>query len=250
MKKFGLLGRKLQHSYSPKIHKYFDEYEYLLYEKEPEELSSFLKNLDLDGLNVTIPYKKEVIKHCTNLSAKAKSIGAVNTIIKEKNGELTGYNTDYYGFLYMLNTINASVKNKKAIVLGSGGASLTCQTVLDDLGAKEIVVISTKSEENNYLNIQKHFDAQIIVNATPVGMYPKVNECLIDLKKFKKCEAVLDLIYNPSQTLLLKQANELEIKNANGLSMLIAQAKQSAELFTLKEIDDSIIDEITKDFII
>ena len=247
MKKFGLLGRKLGHSYSPQIHKFFYNNEYKLYEKEPEEIEQFLKSGELDGMNVTIPYKKDVIPYCTRLSDTAEKIGAVNTIVKEADGSLTGYNTDYYGFLYMLKAAKAEVKGKKAIVLGDGGASLTCQTVLKDLEAGSITVISLFSDENNYDNIYKHYDAQIIVNATPVGMYPNVNESIIDLKPFTKCEAVLDIIYNPKKTMLLKQADELGINNANGILMLIAQAKQSAEFFTGEKIDDSIIEKIAEE---
>lgn len=246
MKKFGLLGRKLSHSYSPQIHKFFDNYEYKLYEKEPEELNKFLTCCELDGMNVTIPYKKDVIKYCSSLSKQAEKIGAVNTLVKNSDGTFKGYNTDYFGFLYMIKSINAKIKSKKAIVLGTGGASLTCQAVLEDLEAKEIVVIS-RNGENNYNNIDKHFDAQVIVNATPVGMYPNIDNSIIDLACFENCETVLDLIYNPEKTMLLKQAEELSLNYSNGLSMLIAQAKQSAEYFLDKTIDDKIIEEISKE---
>lgn len=247
MKKFGLLGRKLGHSYSPQIHKFFYENEYRLYEREPDELETFLKSSELDGMNVTIPYKKDVIPYCNKLSYTAEKIGAVNTIVKEADGTLTGYNTDYFGFEYMIKASGADVNGKKAIVLGDGGASLTCQTVLKDMGVGSLTVISLFSDENNYDNIHKHYDAQIIVNATPVGMYPNVNESIIDLKPFTECEAVLDIIYNPKKTMLLKQADELCIKNANGILMLIAQAKQSAEFFTGKKIADSIIPKIAEE---
>lgn len=246
MKKFGLLGRKLGHSYSPQIHKFFYDYDYKLYEKEPEDLNNFLTNCDLDGMNVTIPYKKDVIKYCSSLSKQAEKIGAVNTLVKKSDGSFSGYNTDYFGFLYMIKSIGAEIKSKKAIVLGTGGASLTCQAVLDDLGAKEIIVIS-RNGENNYKNIDKHYDAQVIVNATPVGMYPNVNDSVIDLATFEKCETVLDLIYNPEKTILLKQAESFGLNYSNGLSMLIAQAKQSAEYFLNKTIDDKIIEKISKE---
>lgn len=246
MKKFGLLGRKLSHSYSPQIHKFFDNYEYKLYEKEPEDLDKFLLDCELDGMNVTIPYKKDVIKYCSSLSKQAEKIGAVNTLVKKADGSFSGYNTDYFGFLYMIKSINADIKSKKAIVLGTGGASLTCQAVLDDLGAKEIIVIS-RNGENNYKNIANHYDAQVIVNATPVGMYPNVNDSILDLSHFKSCETVLDLIYNPEKTMLLKQAENLGLNYSNGLSMLIAQAKQSAEYFLDKTIDDEIIEKISKE---
>ena len=247
MKKFGLLGRKLGHSYSPQIHALIGDYDYKLYEKEPEEVEEFVKSGELKGMNVTIPYKKDVIPFCDRLSSQAKKIGAVNVIIREDDGSLTGHNTDYYGFQYMIKAANADVKGKKAIVLGDGGASLTVQTVLKDLGAKSIGVISLFDDENNYDNLYKHYDAQIIVNATPVGMYPNVNDKIIDLEPFTRCEAVLDLIYNPKKTMLLKQADELCISNANGILMLIAQAKKGAEYFFNKEIDDSIIEKIAEE---
>ena len=242
---FGLLGRKLSHSYSPKIHTFFGNYKYELIEKEPENLAEFFENKDFLGINVTIPYKKDVIKYCDELSPIASKIGAVNTIVN-KNGKLYAHNTDYFGFSYMIKKAEIDVKNKKAIVLGSGGASVTCCAVLKDLGACEVVVISRKGE-NNYNNIGKHFDAEIIVNATPVGMYPNVNESIIDLADFKNCEGVLDLIYNPDKTLLLKQAERLNIKFSNGLSMLIAQAKESAEWFLDKKIDNEIIEQAEKE---
>lgn len=246
MKKIGLLGRKLGHSYSPLIHKFFYDNEYFLYEKEPEEVESFLKSGLLDGMNVTIPYKKTVIPFCDKLSETAKKIGAVNTIVKEVDGTLTGYNTDYYGFEYMIKSAGADIGGKKAVVLGNGGASLTCQCVLKDLGAREIVVFDLDGE-NTYDDLPKHYDGEIIVNATPVGMYPNVNDSITDLMPFKNCECVLDLIYNPKKTKLLKQADELGIKNANGILMLIAQAKKSAEFFSGEKIDDSIIEKIAKE---
>ncbi len=245
---FGLLGRKLSHSYSPQIHSFFGDYKYELFEKEPCELSSFFYSKNFKGINVTIPYKKDVIKYCDELSSVAKQLSSVNTIVNT-NGRLFGYNTDFFGFSYMIKKAKIDVENKKAIVLGSGGASVTCCAVLKNLDAKEVIVIS-RNGENNYYNLNKHFDAQIIVNATPVGMYPNVNESIIDLNDFEKCEGVFDLIYNPDKTLFLQQAEQLNIKFSNGLSMLIAQAKQSAELFLDKIIDDNIIEKIEKEFIL
>ena len=192
---------------------------------------------------MTIPYKKDVIAHLTYLSDIAKRIGSVNTIVRKADG-LYGYNTDQYGFMYMVKRTGVDVTGKKAIVLGSGGASLTVIDVLSELGASEIVVIS-RAGENNYENISRHYDAEIIVNATPVGMYPNNGECKLDLSKFTKCICVLDIVYNPSLTELLLQAEKLEIPFENGLSMLVAQAKRAAELFTDTVISDSVIPEIT-----
>lgn len=244
--KCGLLGRKLDHSYSPQIHSFLGDYEYKLYEVEPEDLPAFMNSGELDAFNVTIPYKKDVIPFCKRLSDSAEKIGAVNTIVKEKDGSLTGYNTDYYGFVSMIAHSGAVIKDKKAIVLGNGGASLTCQCVLKDMEASEIVVFDLVGE-NTFDDLYKHYDAEVIVNATPVGMYPNINDCLVDLKNFTKCGAVLDLIYNPSKTKLLLQADELNIPNANGLLMLIAQAKKASEFFTGTKIDDRIIEKIARE---
>ena len=240
--KCGLLGRKLGHSYSPQIHAQLKDYDYKIFEVLPEDLEKFLKSNDFHGINVTIPYKKDIIPYLTKLSDTAKRIGSVNTVVRKADG-LYGYNTDHYGFMYMVKRTGTDVRGKKAIVLGSGGASLTVVDVLETLGAAEVIVIS-RSGENNYENISKHFDADIIVNATPVGMYPNNGESLIDLAQFKKCICVLDIVYNPSLTALLLQAKKLNIPYENGLSMLVAQAKMAAELFTDSVISDSVIPEI------
>ena len=239
----GLLGRKLGHSYSPQIHAQLGSYDYKLFEVEPENLESFLKSGSFDAINVTTPYKKDVIPYLTYMSDTAKRIGSVNTIVRRADG-LYGYNTDCYGFMYMLKSTGVDVSGKKAIVLGSGGASLTVIDVLRSFGAGEIVVIS-RTGENNYQNISHHYDAQIIVNATPVGMYPHNGERLIDLSCFKNCRCVLDIIYNPAMTALLLQAEELRIPHTNGLSMLVAQAKRASELFCDITLPDSLIPEIT-----
>lgn len=235
----GLLGRKLGHSYSPLIHKELGSYEYRLFEKEPDELEHFLRNGDFSGLNVTVPYKKTVIPYCDELSEQAKKIGAVNTLIRLADGRLIGHNTDCYGFHYMLEKAAIKLKNKKVLVLGSGGASATVVSVLHDNGAIPIVI--SRSGENNYDNLYLHYDASVIVNATPVGMYPDVNATPVDLTPFTKLEGVLDLIYNPSHTELLQQAEARGLITENGLWMLVAQAKESAEWFAGKKISDDII---------
>ncbi|MBR3767331.1 MAG: AAA family ATPase [Clostridia bacterium] len=242
--KTGLIGKKLGHSFSPQIHSYIADYEYKLYEMEEEEVGDFLKNCPLDALNVTIPYKKTVMPFLTHISEIALKIGSVNTIVKKSDG-LYGYNTDYYGFSYMLNVSGIEVKDKKVLVLGSGGASLTVIAVLKDLGAKEIITIS-RSGENNYDNIEFHADADVIVNTTPVGMYPNNGLAPVDLTVFKKLSGVLDLIYNPSVTKLLYDAEKLGIPNINGLSMLSAQAKRAAELFLDIKIEKDPTPEIVR----
>ncbi len=246
MLKCGLLGEKLGHSYSPQIHSLLGDYEYRLYEKPPERVADFLKNGDWDALNVTIPYKKTAASVCDELFGAAAELGSVNTLVK-KNGRLIGYNTDYFGFVKMADALikqGVKLSGRKALVLGSGGASVTVCAALKSLGALPVVI--SRSGENNYSNLSLHGDAGIIVNATPVGMYPNNGGRLIDLSMFKGCTAVMDLIYNPLRTPLIMQAQDLGIASVNGLSMLVAQAKMSSELFCGTHIADGEIDRIEK----
>lgn len=245
MLKCGLLGEKLGHSYSPQIHSMLADYEYELFEKSPEELEAFLKSGEFDGLNVTIPYKKAVMPYCTELSPTAGQIGSVNTIVRRSDGSLYGDNTDAFGFENLIVHNGIEVKGKKALVLGTGGASVTAQAVLKNLGASEVVVISRRGEDN-YENIAKHRDAEIIANTTPVGMYPNNGKAAVDLAQFPKLSGVLDVVYNPARTALLLQAERLGIPCAGGLYMLVSQAKRSCELFTGKSIPDSEIDRIER----
>lgn len=238
----GLLGRKLGHSYSPQIHSQLGSYDYRLFEKEPEELEDFLKNGDFTGLNVTIPYKKDVISFLDELSPRAKALGAVNTIVR-RNGKLIGHNTDYFGFETMLLSTGVFLQGKKALVCGSGGASSTATAVLKAHEAN--VVVLSRTGNDNYQNLNRHSDAALIVNATPVGMYPNVEASPIeDLAAFPMLEGVLDLVYNPARTSILLKAEALGIPCLNGLRMLVAQAKESAEWFTGEPIDDSCIEMI------
>ena len=240
--KCGLLGGKLGHSFSPQIHGALADYRYTLCEKTPEELNDFLKNGDFTGLNVTIPYKKTVIPYCAELSDQARKIGAVNTIVRRPDGTLLGHNTDYFGFAYLLRQSGIAVAGKKCLVLGTGGASVTVLAVLREQGAQ--VVVLSRSGPENYDHLERHADAALIVNATPVGMYPNTGVSPADLKCFPKLEGVLDLIYNPARTQFLLDAEKLGIPGWNGLSMLVAQAKESAEWFTGKAIPDERIGEI------
>lgn len=237
--KCGLLGRKLGHSYSPQIHSCLGNYPYILFEKEPEEIGAFLKNGDFTGINVTIPYKKDVIPYLDELSPAAKKIGAVNTVVRRPDGSLFGHNTDCFGFSFLLQHSGLSVAGKKVLVLGSGGASSTAVSVLKERGA-DVVVIS-RSGDNNYGNLHLHRDAAVIVNTTPVGMYPNTGVSPIDLTLFPRLEGVLDVVYNPARTQLLLDAESLGLKQENGLWMLVAQAKEAAEYFTGTPIDDSVI---------
>ena len=240
--KSGLLGRKLGHSYSPQIHALMGSYSYKLFEKEPVEVADFVKNGDFTGINVTIPYKKDVIPCMDELSPMAKRMGAVNTIVRRADGTLFGHNTDYFGFSSMVRRSGLSVAGKKVLVLGSGGASNTAVKVLEDMQAQ--VVIISRSGENNYQNLHLHADASVIVNTTPVGMYPNTGVSPVELKDFPKLEGVLDMIYNPARTQLLLDAEELGLPHENGLWMLVAQAKEAAEYFGGKPLDDGIIEAV------
>lgn len=239
--KFGLLGRKLGHSYSPMIFDLMGGYRYDLFEREPDGIEDLLKNGDFDGLNVTIPYKKEVLQYLDEIDPLALRLGAVNTIVK-KDGKLFGYNSDYCGFQAMVLRTRIAVAGKKILVLGTGGASVTVRAVLEDLGAQ--VVLISRSGENNYTNLDRHRDAALIVNTTPVGMYPHNGSAPLSLEGFTALEGVLDLIYNPARTQLLMECEKYGIPGFNGLWMLVAQAKQSAQWFLGRELPDSLVSDI------
>ncbi|MDD6154678.1 MAG: shikimate kinase [Eubacteriales bacterium] len=244
MDKFGLIGAKLGHSYSPMIHEKLGSYEYDLLETKPEDLESLLRGGEYKGFNVTIPYKKVVFRMCDDVSEEAGKLGSVNTVVRDAEGKLHGYNTDYFGFKYLLEHNDIDVEGKKCIVLGSGGASVTICQVLRDMEASEVVTISRKGE-NNYENIEKNYDAQVIVNTTPVGMYPNNGDSLVDPAKFPGLEAAVDIIYNPYRTKFILDAMELEgVKCASGLEMLVGQAQKSSELFTGVEKSEDEIEDI------
>ncbi len=237
----GLLGETLGHSYSPRIHALLGDYDYRLYEVPKDKVEDFILNGEWDGLNVTIPYKKVAASLCDELSDIAKSLGSVNTLVR-RDGKIYGYNTDYYGFRSMVIESGVDIAGKKALVLGTGGTGVTVQKVLSEMGA-EVVPIS-RSGEDNYDNIEKHSDAVLVVNATPVGMYPKNGVSPLDLKRIPSCECVLDVIYNPMKTALILQAERLGLKFKSGLHMLVAQAKYSSERFQNTEIGDDLVTSI------
>lgn len=243
---YGLLGEKLGHSFSPQIHKQLGDYAYALFEVAPENLEAFLQSGGFEGLNVTIPYKKAVLPYLSALSDTARDLGAVNTITVLPNGALRGDNTDYDGFLYLMQKSKIEVRGKKCLVLGTGGASRPVQKVLSDLGAHKVISIS-RTGENNYQNIHRHFDADLLVNTTPVGMYPNNLQSPVSLNGFQKLSGVIDIIYNPQKTKLILDAERRNIPAFSGLTMLVAQAKRAAELFLQTEIENRKIDEIVKD---
>ena len=244
--KCGLIGERLSHSFSPQIHRELANYSYELFEMPESEVKCFLESDKYDCINVTIPYKKTVIPYLDEISKEAARIGAVNTIVKSASGKRLGYNTDYYGFLYTVCQSKIEIKNKNVLILGTGGASLTAKTVSEDLGAKSMTFVS-RSGEINYENVyEKCPDTDVVINCTPVGMYPNKNgEAPIILERLKHCQGVFDMIFNPAKTKLLLDAEKLGIPCINGLSMLVAQAKRACELFAGESIPDSEIDRIT-----
>lgn len=241
----GLIGERLSHSFSPQIHRHLSDYSYELFEMSESEVGEFLKSDRFDSTNVTIPYKKTVMPFLDEISDEAVRIGSVNTITRTETGGLRGDNTDYFGFSYMIRKSGIEIKGKKVLILGTGGASLTARTVSADMGAESITYVS-RSGEVNYENVyEKCADAEVVINCTPVGMYPKNLVSPISLERLPRVEGVADMIYNPAKTKLLLDAERLNIKHINGLSMLVAQAKKACELFLGESIDDTEIDRIT-----
>ncbi len=241
-KEYGLIGKSLKHSYSKIIHERFGKYGYELYEILPENLKEFVEKKELKGYNVTIPYKKEIMPYLDCISDEAKAIGAVNAVVNER-GKLYGYNTDFLGLKYMLKKADILIKDKTVMVLGTGGAGNTAVAVCKSLKAKKVLSVS-RTGEINYQNCYDFNDVEIIINTTPVGMFPNTLESHINLEKFDKLIGVVDVIYNPATTKLLYQAKQLNIKHTNGLPMLVAQAKYAMDFFLRESFDDSIIDKV------
>lgn len=247
---YGLLGRKLGHSWSVPIHEALGCQGYRLIELEPERLGDFLRREDIGGLNVTIPYKRNVMPYCDVIDPAAEAIGSVNTLVR-RGGKLYGYNTDIDGFLYMLKRAGISLTGKKTVILGSGGASLTARAAAKREEAREVVVVS-RSGPDNYENLsRRHSDAEVLINTTPVGMWPGLEGQVVDLRQVPNVTAAADVIYNPGRTNLLLQAEELNragerrIRYTGGLPMLAAQAKRAEELFFDRSIPDSETEAIT-----
>ena len=234
---YGLLGERLGHSFSPQIHRDLAGYDYQLLPTPPEAVEDIFARRAFPGLNVTSPYKRTVMPLCDEIDPRAAAIGAVNTVVN-RNGRLTGYNTDIDGFLYMARRAGVDMAGKKVVILGSGGTSRTARAAAGELGAREIITVSRHGEDN-YQNLSRHADAQVLVNTTPVGMYPNWGQSPVSLESFPALEGVLDVVYNPLRTALLLQAEERGLPCSCGLPMLVAQAKRAAELFTGQNIDDS-----------
>ncbi len=249
--RYGLIGEKLGHSFSKDIHERIADYTFDLIPLSKEEFKTFMEKKEFTALNVTIPYKKDVIPYLDEMDEHAKAIGAVNTIVN-RDGKLKGYNTDFTGFLYMVKKHNVHMEGKKVLIIGNGGASAAIQEVVQHESAGSMVIVDVVPG-NGAISYDEmfssHLDAEIIINTSPIGMYPRIGNAPIDISMFHKCEAVLDVIYNPILTRLCFEAQEMDIKRVNGLEMLIAQAKQSVEIFLDKSIDDQIIDDIYQDML-
>lgn len=243
---YGLIGEKLGHSYSKIIHEKIDNYYYTLQPLTREEFSSFMEARDFKAINVTIPYKKEVIPYLDEIDENAKKIEAVNTIVNT-NGKLKGYNTDFGGLLYTMQHNKIEIMDKKVLVLGNGGAAKAVIAVLQFLKAKEIILVGRTARDGSITYedcYSNHTDADAIVNTTPLGMFPNIDATPLDLNKFPNCKAVIDIIYNPLKTKLLLQAEELGMQAVNGLEMLVAQAVYASEYFFHKKIEQSVIERI------
>ncbi len=255
--KYGLIGEHLGHSFSKQIQTRIAEienvkdYDYQLVELDKEEFKEFMEKKDFKGINVTIPYKKDVIPYLDEMDESAKAIGAVNTIINV-DGKLKGYNTDFGGFLYMVKAHNVHMEGKKVLIIGNGGACAAVKAVCKHENAKDIVIVS-RSANRGAIGYDEmytsHLDADIVVNTSPVGMFPNIVNAPIDVSWFHKLECVLDVVYNPILTRLCFEAQEADIKRVIGLEMLIAQAKYTFEIFENMSFDDSIIDEIKKEML-
>ena len=248
MAKFYLIGEHLSHSFSPQIHAMLGNPDYQLKELSLDEVGEFVTKGDYAGINVTIPYKQTVIPYLDALTPAAQKLGAVNTVTRRADGSLLGDNTDYFGFSYALASAGIALDGKRVLILGSGGASKTAVAVARDAGAAEVVIVS-RSGEVNYDNIYSlHGDAEVIINCTPVGMYPKSGVSPVDLAKFPHLCGVADMIYNPARTAFLAQAEQLGLPCTNGLSMLVAQAAAGHERFTGAPVDTAQIKRIVRTF--
>ena len=246
--KYGLIGEKLGHSFSKEVHSMLSDYEYEICEIPKDGLDSFMKEADFKAINVTIPYKESVIPYLSYISDEAKKIGSVNTIVN-RGGKLYGYNTDFFGMVSLINKMRLSIKGKKTVILGTGGTSKTAFAVVESLGAEPIITVSRTKKDGaiDYEELMKdHLDAEIIINTTPVGMYPDNFSSPVDISPFTKLEGVIDAIYNPIRTSLVVDALERGIKAEGGLYMLVAQAVYASEIFLDTKYPTEKLDKIYK----
>ena len=244
--KFGLLGRTLGHSFSPRIHNALGNTNYELFEREPSQLQEFFADQELQGINITFPYKVNALEACDVVDPRAERIGCVNTIVR-KDGKWHGYNTDYDGFVFTLEHAGINVSGKECIILGDGASSATVHVALEDLGAKSITHLSRKTAPL-YTDAPNYYEtAQIIINCTPIGMYPHNPASLIDIMQFSKLEGVVDLIYNPRRTVLLLQAEMMDIPHCDGLPFLVAQGVEAANHFQGESFGTKEIEQILRD---
>ena len=244
--KFGLLGRTLGHSFSPRIHNALGNTNYELFEREPSQLQEFFANPELQGINITFPYKVNALEACDVVDPRAERIGCVNTMVR-KDGKWHGYNTDYDGFVFTLKHAGIDVSDKECIILGDGASSATVHVALEDLGAKSITHLSRKTAPL-YTDAPNYYEtAQIIINCTPIGMYPHNPASLIDIMQFSKLEGVVDLIYNPRRTVLLLQAEMMDIPHCDGLPFLVAQGVEAANHFQGESFGTKEIEQILRD---
>ncbi len=241
--KYGLIGEHLTHSYSCEIHAQIADYEYELHELSPDELGEFLTRREFNAINVTIPYKQTVIPYLDEISETAQRIGAVNTIVN-RDGRLFGDNTDFPGMLALAKHAGVDMKGKKVLILGTGGASKTAHALAEYMGCESVNYVSRGGRDGTVSYeqaVSEHSDAQVIINATPVGMFPKQNACPIDISAFPKLEGVLDAIYNPLRTNLILSAQERGIAAEGGLYMLSAQAVYASAIFRGIEVDETLV---------
>ena len=244
--KYGCIGERLSHSFSREIHTALSDYEYELKEIPKNELSAFLEAKEFSAINVTIPYKEAVIPHLYSIDEAARRIGAVNTIVN-KDGRLFGYNTDFYGMTRLLSHAGVIVTGKKVAILGSGGTAKTARAVCLSLGAREVLTVSRVASEVaiDYNELLKsHTDAEVIINTTPVGMYPVPYELSLDISRFDRLSGVIDAIYNPLRTGLVLSALERGIPAEGGLYMLVAQALRASEIFLDTKYPEEVCDRV------
>ncbi len=249
--KYGLIGEKLPHSFSKTVHGMLKDYTYDLIELKPDELDAFMKKRDFSAINVTIPYKKAVMPYLDYIDPKAKEIGAINTVVND-GGKLLGYNTDYLGMLSLIKKSGIEIKDKKVAILGTGGTSQTAKAVCKSLMVKEILTVSRNKSDGviTYSELyESHKDTDVIINTTPLGMYPDTESMPADLKKFDKLLGVVDVIYNPINTRLITEARDMGIRAVGGLYMLVAQAAYAAERFTDTKIPEGKIDKTFKELL-